>query len=471
MFCGKCGAELKGRESFCPQCGAEVITVGNRNIIDNTKTQQETEPAKNIPDDKPRAKAFHLKISKKAIAGIIAALVIVAVLAVVYEVVLNHKTTIDISDYYTVEITGISPFGSAEVITESERFANDHSNKIRLNKSNSGDYDEDLSSPEMAENILYDCVDVMLSEDEGLSNGDEISVTFDIDENLVERVYGIKLTAKDYTINVSGLDSYVTACDEISQDNLKELQAAAMDAIITKEAENYNGSTEYEKRDYVGLCVRTSKNADIEDGEPDEFNSVILLYKIRASDEYLYWGGDKFDVTTDYFYYIEYPDVSVSDDGSIDFYPSKYYFTKDRFTVKDVERGGSIYFTGYESFVDFRRENIYAYLDESVFDEDFDENAIDSVDRVIDKNGETTEENIESEDSSTDEEDSEDSEEEETSPDSSNDAGTLVEVFPDSSDRALSESEIDSLTEDETQDAINEIWARNGYIFGLFAEI
>ena len=197
-----------------------------------------------------------------------------------------------------------------------------------------------------------------------------------------------------------------------------------------------------------------------------QMRNFILLYKIRASDEYLYWGGDKFDVTTDYFYYIEYPDVSVSDDGSIDFYPSKYYFTKDRFTVKDVERGGSIYFTGYESFVDFRRENIYAYLDESVFDEDFDENAIDSVDRVIDKNGETTEENIESEDSSTDEEDSEDSEEEETSPDSSNDAGTLVEVFPDSSDRALSESEIDSLTEDETQDAINEIWARNGYIFG-----
>ena len=78
----------------------------------------------------------------------------------------------------------------------------------------------------------------------------------------------------------------------------------------------------------------------------------------------------------------------------------------------------------------------------------------------------TTRENIQSEDNTSDKENSEDSEDENAASESDSAVGTLVEVFPDSSDRALSESEIASLTLDETQDAINEIWARNGYIFG-----
>ena len=464
MFCGKCGAELKGKESFCPQCGAELITVGN--ITNNTDIPQETVSAKDIPYNEPQSKAANIKIGKKTVAGLIAAAVIVAVLAVGYLLISNHKTTIDISGYYTVEITGISPYGSAEVITESERFAGDYSNVIRKNISNNEDYDEILSASDIAEEILYDCVDVMLSEDEGLSNGDEISVSYDIDENLVEHEYGIKLKAKDYTISVNGLDSYVTTCDEISADNLKELQAAAEDAINAKEARSYDGSTKFEKNDYAGLCVRTLKYTDSETVNSDWFNSVILLYKNRSSGEYSYWGGEKFGVTTDYFYYIAFPKVTVSDDGSIAFDPTEYDFTNNRFSVTDEERGGRVLFTGYESFEDFHRDIIDADVDECVFDEEFDNDVIDSVDRIINGNEMTTRENIQSEDNTSDKENSEDSEDENAASESDSAVGTLVEVFPDSSDRALSESEIASLTLDETQDAINEIWARNGYIFG-----
>ena len=39
------------------------------------------------------------------------------------------------------------------------------------------------------------------------------------------------------------------------------------------------------------------------------------------------------------------------------------------------------------------------------------------------------------------------------------------QIFPDSSTRSLSDAEINSLSADQLQQAINEIWARNGYIF------
>ena len=39
------------------------------------------------------------------------------------------------------------------------------------------------------------------------------------------------------------------------------------------------------------------------------------------------------------------------------------------------------------------------------------------------------------------------------------------QVFPDSSSRLLSDAEVDALTQEQTQYAINEIWARNGYTF------
>ena len=39
------------------------------------------------------------------------------------------------------------------------------------------------------------------------------------------------------------------------------------------------------------------------------------------------------------------------------------------------------------------------------------------------------------------------------------------QIFPDSSTRSLSDEEINSLSADQLQQAINEIWARNGYIF------
>jgi hypothetical protein len=57
--------------------------------------------------------------------------------------------------------------------------------------------------------------------------------------------------------------------------------------------------------------------------------------------------------------------------------------------------------------------------------------------------------------------------EEKVKVDESSDSGKASggQIFPDSSTRSLSDSEINSLSADQLQQAINEIWARNGYIF------
>ena len=124
---------------------------------------------------------------------------------------------INLNDYMTVEFTGYDTVGKAAINFDSDQFLYDVAEKTsnkkikKLMKSEDIEDLDDLGSAFELMMYLEDLdVDYSLDKTSGLSNGDEVTLTWDVDEEELKEDYGIKVKYTNETYTVSDLEAVET---------------------------------------------------------------------------------------------------------------------------------------------------------------------------------------------------------------------------------------------------------------------
>lgn len=264
MNCSKCGSELQEGAKFCPACGAAVEAASQGETIQTTenaapsgeaqktqvnvapsgeaqKTQVNAAPTGGV-QNKPANAAPAGQSAKntssnnggkdqskmiKLIVGLVAGVAVLMLLFIGLVVaVVNHKTTINLNKYITVNTEGYDTLGTATYSIDYGKMKEDYGDKIKINNKKmkallkeEGIYEKASKDDiERFVQLFYGSAFNMMTEtsisgsldnSKGLSNGDEVTFVWDIDEEALE-LFNVKFKYKDVTTKVEGLEKVDT---------------------------------------------------------------------------------------------------------------------------------------------------------------------------------------------------------------------------------------------------------------------
>lgn len=209
VFCVHCGAQQEGYSRFCTSCGKPLDTeeapAAETAPAEAAPQPQGSPAAAQTPAPKPENPLVtKLKALPKwvyfAVVGGIAAIVAVIL------IVTNITSTINLNDFVTIEVDGYNGYGTAFISVDWDAMEAKYGDKVKFSKEAKeglGAFGGILDGIS-AFDSLRGSVDVSLDTDEGLSNGDEIHYTWDIDDELFQYV-SCKLKYTEGTYTVEGL--------------------------------------------------------------------------------------------------------------------------------------------------------------------------------------------------------------------------------------------------------------------------
>jgi hypothetical protein len=235
-------------------------------------------------------------------------------------------------------------------------------------------------------------------------------------------------TSKEYT--VEGLDSYVSSISNISEKSLKEMQTQAEDVYKAKAANNWGDDETIIDFTYVGNYLLTTKNSSTWGSH----NILYLVYKVIVNDTYSN-SGKEYNKNKEFYWYISFSDLVYNDSGETTVDLTRYYTPNDRFTIDSGISSGWFstkqwYYYGYETIDALYKVAVTCNIESYNHEDNIDESLI------------TVNE-----------------------PEKAEEIGEDGIVFPNSSDEIIDESKAKELSDDALRLAINEIYARHGYIF------
>lgn len=203
MLCDNCGKENADESRFCEFCGKPLENAQTNELKQEEQVTINQEEAPKV-EANPAIEKIK-KLPKKILFGGIAG--IVAIIAIICFVV-NMGATIDLNKYVVVEATGYNGYGHANISLDWDAIEQKYGKKISFTKKVKNEYKQilDLISPIDA---LKEAVDVSLDTRDKLSNGDKITYTWDIEEELSQYL-NCKVKYKDSTYEVSGLQDVAT---------------------------------------------------------------------------------------------------------------------------------------------------------------------------------------------------------------------------------------------------------------------
>lgn len=207
MFCEKCGTENDNSSAFCKKCGhplQEVVNSGNSNAGIPSNRTSANGGAKPLPKvDLSKVAALFKVLPKKILAAGAAA---IAVLILVICFFVNSANTINLDKYLTIKVSGYDGYGRASYEIDWKAIEDKYGSKIDFTSrsKNKKNRESDIYSLLGAKPVDYlrDAVGIEFDEYKGLSNGNEISYKWIIDEDL-EKFVTCKLKYKDgdYKVN------------------------------------------------------------------------------------------------------------------------------------------------------------------------------------------------------------------------------------------------------------------------------
>lgn len=223
MYCSKCGAEVN-TGSFCPKCGNKMQETSSSDVEEKVKVSEGEVELKNANITKPVAIAK--KIDKKIIAGIICA---VALLLLFIIIGVNHKIVIKLDNYLKVDFEGYDTLGTASYSIDWDSFEKDYGKKIKANKKALNRMIKEMLSEEIGFSVSDEYFSEVMSEinsysevgalvlfldgsgsldkKSGLSNGDQVKFTWDIeDEESLCKVFNCKFKYEESIHEVIGLE-------------------------------------------------------------------------------------------------------------------------------------------------------------------------------------------------------------------------------------------------------------------------
>ncbi len=190
----------------------------------------------------------------------------------------------------------------------------------------------------------------------GLSNGDEVTYTIDVDNDYYAKKNGVVFSPTEKSYKVEGLSAYLDSKDQVSEDALTQMKSQAED-VIKAESAHWDSNREFTSAEYKGFYLLTSKN---QKGYGDK-NQIYLVYLVEdkyTPDEY----NDA--VERAYYYVIEYRDLLVNEAGEVTVDTSNYGKIYDNFKY-DVKKGENhydsyVYINGYATLDDFVTKKVTA---------------------------------------------------------------------------------------------------------------
>lgn len=219
-ICTNCGTGLKKGAKFCINCGTPTINITSK--LSNQSTQNNYERKGNnaatenysndnssIGSSRPQnVEIFNkanssLSASRKKCIFVVGGVAIIVLISVICLIV-NASHTINLNKYLKIETTGYDGYGAARAVVDWDAIEAKYISKLSLKKAAMNDYGmySLLMNPI---DVIEDNVNVMLSENDGLSNGDKLEYSWKIDDNLSKYInYKIKYKNDNYT--VAGLD-------------------------------------------------------------------------------------------------------------------------------------------------------------------------------------------------------------------------------------------------------------------------
>ena len=233
--------------------------------------------------------------------------------------------TVDPTPYLSVEFSGMSGEGTASWSFDSEGFA-----------AACGEDVKDAAG-------LAACVDGSLDKAEGLSNGDTVTFQWNCDAETAQEEHNAVLAPGNATFTVEGLDEWVTALDQIGQEDWDSLAAAGEEALRQREGDAITGA------ECLGgyMLVRQDFSSEM----VDVHNMLYAAYKVQAQ------LPDGSSLT--YYAGVGFGDLVRHGDGSVEA-TGDYGFMA--YGNIDVKAGGEYYnFTGFETLEDMNTECISGY--------------------------------------------------------------------------------------------------------------
>ncbi len=311
VFCKYCGKELKPGAVFCGNCGAkldpppengggmasqEVSGEPGQVMAEGGTTSEGGAVNGTMPGGVAGGQSVQVKAvnnqavvnagrapqmaenkgSNKTVAIIaIAIAVLVTLVVVVGGVLAAWKAgvigvkTFDISNCYTVEVSGASTQATAAVKVDDEKLAT-----LLVGATN------DVKG-------IKSLVHASLSKESGIANGDEIVLTFDIDNEGIKKVYGIEVTANKKTLTVEGLDETLAAFNSITESDLSSVTEKVRSLV------EYDLGNQNVLIPGAGLKDMVYKGCYYAMGEDGKSGNVIPVYYVTAS--YPYGNGQATD--------------------------------------------------------------------------------------------------------------------------------------------------------------------------------
>lgn len=519
-YCINCGGEILQDSIFCPECGMPQGSVSR-----TKERQSQIQPSKKKSFAGKRA--ANLSKENKIVAFVVGGVLVLCLIIGVLSIFI--KPSINLNKYMKVKIEGYDTVGKASIVFDQEKFEKDYGKKINSTKKNetsSSDSYYDYTSSVIK--VFWDnCVSGELDKTEGLSNGDVVKYTWTCNDEKALEYYGYKLKYKDmeYTVaglkqaetfdpfegitvvfegrspygyaevtndstysevqnvyfypdksnglsngdevtvhieayygdvveycienygkipsalektfTVEGLNEYISSSDEISDDVLSDMQAKAKSVYDEYIERSWDESEKLEDFIYCGNYLLKNKEAQ----EWDYDNILYLVYKAQVRDVYSGNDGETYDAVTDVYWFISFYDLLVNDNGITSVDIDKYNVVTKNFKVDSGISYGyygnkTWTYVGYPSMKELYESVIVSSADIYDCEDNIDQNiapVIFEAENVTDEDG---------------------------------------IIFQNSSEILLEESEITSLSDEELRYAINELYARKGYIFNdeeLFA--
>jgi len=121
------------------------------------------------------------------------------------------KTKIDLNEYVKINFEGYDTIGTASIEFDYKHFVKDNDDSLRLTKEGEEerrdmkDAAKELGLDNSAADMLATYLKGELDRSEGLSNGDEVTFTWDLDIDEIEERFKVELTYDDITEKVKGL--------------------------------------------------------------------------------------------------------------------------------------------------------------------------------------------------------------------------------------------------------------------------
>ncbi len=169
--------------------------------------------------DKPQSNSL-----KKLLIGLGVGLAAI-ILIVIIVAVATGGSTINVSDYVSVKFSGADGYGKAEAVIDYTKMQADYGDKVKLKKQSTGNSDLDkiadafLSNAYSVSDLVKSYSKATVSPSVNLKNGDEVKVTFVLNEKGFENATNSKIKAEEKTFKVEGLNA-VTSLDPFDDKNL-----------------------------------------------------------------------------------------------------------------------------------------------------------------------------------------------------------------------------------------------------------